>query len=438
MVDQRADARADAIVVGAGVIGSAVTLELSRRGLQTVCVDKAPAAGYGSTSSSSAIVRFTYSTFAGVAMAWEGMHYWRDWETHVGPQDTLAEFIPVPMVLLKEAGGHHERVQPLLDEVGVPYVDMDRPQFESAFPHFDIRRFGPAARLEDDEAPFWGEPTAYHDGALVMHDSGYISDPQLAAQNLATAAKAAGAEFRFGSAVVGIDRVGGRATGVRLDDGSTIGAPIVVNVAGPHSSIIDDLAGVSAAIRGRALRREVYVVPAPGGLDYEVIGPMCGDLDTGVYFRPESGNNVLISNSEPECDELEWVEDPDDCREMLTEDEFLLHVLRTARRMPELRVPHAKRGLVSMYDATPDWLPVYDRTDLGGYYQAIGTSGNQFKNAAIAGHCMAELIKAVESGHDHDADPLRIIGPHTGLPIDLGTFSRNRPFDPDAVNTVMG
>ncbi len=44
----------DAIIIGAGVIGSGVAFELARRGLRTVSVDKLPAAGYGSTSASSA------------------------------------------------------------------------------------------------------------------------------------------------------------------------------------------------------------------------------------------------------------------------------------------------------------------------------------------------------------------------------------------------
>ena len=35
---------------------------------------------------------------------------------------------------------------------------------------------------------------------------------------------------------------------------------------------------------------------------------------------------------------------------------------------------------------------------------------------------MAELIEAVESGHDHDADPLVVEGRYTGLPIDLSTL----------------
>ena len=55
-------------------------------------------------------------------------------------------------------------------------------------------------------------------------------------------------------------------------------------------------------------------------------------------------------------------------------------------RIPTLRIPHRPVGIVGIYDVADDWIPVYDRTDLDGFYVALGTSGNQFKNAAIAGH----------------------------------------------------
>ena len=41
--------RYDAIIVGAGVIGSAIAFELAKKGWRTLNVDKLPAAGYGST-----------------------------------------------------------------------------------------------------------------------------------------------------------------------------------------------------------------------------------------------------------------------------------------------------------------------------------------------------------------------------------------------------
>ncbi|WP_079159812.1 FAD-dependent oxidoreductase [Streptomyces griseus] len=64
----------DAVVVGAGAIGSSVALELARSGLRVVVVDKFGGAGNGSTGASSAVVRFTYPTIAGVDAAWESRY----------------------------------------------------------------------------------------------------------------------------------------------------------------------------------------------------------------------------------------------------------------------------------------------------------------------------------------------------------------------------
>ncbi|MGA0789658.1 MAG: FAD-dependent oxidoreductase, partial [Ilumatobacteraceae bacterium] len=50
------NSRYDAVIIGAGVIGTAVTHELSRRGWRTLTVDKGPAAGFGSTLSAAAAV----------------------------------------------------------------------------------------------------------------------------------------------------------------------------------------------------------------------------------------------------------------------------------------------------------------------------------------------------------------------------------------------
>ena len=47
----------DAIIIGAGIIGAATALGLARKGLNVLSVDRLPAAGYGSTSGSCAIIR---------------------------------------------------------------------------------------------------------------------------------------------------------------------------------------------------------------------------------------------------------------------------------------------------------------------------------------------------------------------------------------------
>ena len=77
----------DVVVIGAGVVGSSIALELARSGRDVLVLDKGGGAGLGSTSASSAIIRFHYSTFEGVATAWEAKFCWEQWPDHLGTID---------------------------------------------------------------------------------------------------------------------------------------------------------------------------------------------------------------------------------------------------------------------------------------------------------------------------------------------------------------
>jgi len=146
---------------------------------------------------------------------------------------------------------------------------------------------------------------------------------------------------------------------------------------------------------------------------------------------------VLIGSVDPDCDPREFV-DPDDYDTTLSQEQWEAQVLRANRRIPTLGVPHEKKGVVDLYDVSDDWLPIYDRSDLDGFYMAIGSSGNQYKNAGAVGQVMADLIEAVESGHDHDASPVVVTGRYTGREIDVGFYSRNREVNPDSSMSVHG
>ena len=80
----------------------------------------------------------------------------------------------------------------------------------------------------------------------------------------------------------------------------------------------------------------------------------------------------------------------------------------------------------------------YDESDLPGFYMAIGTSGNQFKNAPVAGAMMSELIIACEQGCDHDRDPLPFHLERAGRTISIGFFSRRRRINPESSFWVLG
>ena len=51
---------------------------------------------------------------------------------------------------------------------------------------------------------------------------------------------------------------------------------------------------------------------------------------------------------------------------------------------------------------------------------------------------MADLIVAVEGGHDHDREPLVVAGRYSGVPLDIGFFSRNRQVNPNSSMSVHG
>lgn len=419
-------AQADAVVIGAGVIGSAITHELARRGRTVTCVDAGTGVGAGSTSASSAVIRFHYSTRDAVLTAWEAAAQWRDLSEYLGVEDEagMARFVRTGCLAFDFAGANRPDVLAHFDTVGVPYEELTSDQIRRRYPDLDVGDYFPPKAIDDPE--FAADPHGEL-GAYYTPDAGFIDDPMLAAGNFMYAARRQGATLRLRTKVTGIRRHGSRVTGVDLASGDSIDCPIVVNVGGPDSGSINAMAGVvdEMTISHRPLRQEVYVAEAPAGFGIGK-GTAVTDPGLGTYFRPHFGGTLLIGSTEPECDPLEWIDDPADYNVHPTVESFERNIYRTARRLPTLRIPHRPVGLAALYDASDDWVPLYDKTSLAGFYMACGTSGNQFKNAPMVGIFLAELIEAAERGQDHDTDPVQVPGRRTGHDIDLSAFSRRR------------
>jgi sarcosine oxidase subunit beta len=437
---ERTATQPDVVIVGAGIVGCSVAYELARSGRRVTVVDAGPGAGAGSTSASSAIVRFNYSTHTGVATAWESLHGWLGWTEHLGagPAEALARYHRTGGLLLDAPGVPSRRIEDLFHAVGVPFQTWDAETLHERMPSLDLGRHHPPKRVDDPD--FWGDPDGRVGGCFTP-DAGFVDDPALAAQNLRAAAERHGAAFRFRQRVTAVVRDGGRAAGVQLAGGTTVRAGIVVNAAGPASRVVNDLAGVleDFAVSTRPLRQEVHQIPAPD--DYQLgrgLHPFVADPDLGTYFRPAPGGGVLLGGLEPECDPFEWLDDPDVYDPSATGDVYEAQTLRVARRLPSLRVPPRPSGLAGVYDVSDDWTPIYDRTSLDGYYVAIGTSGNQFKNAPVIGLLLRALIDEVEAGRDHDAEPVSVLLPRTGITVDLGAYSRLRALNSDSTFSVLG
>ena len=431
---------ADAIVIGAGVIGTATAFELAKAGYRTLSVDRNREAGHGSTSGSCAIIRVHYSTLEGTAFAWEGYHYWRDWAEYLGTEDErgLAEFRETGCMVMKTPENDYLRKHAAnCEKLGIPFEHWGPDQIRTALPLYDLSRFYPPRRPEDDG---FGETTeGALEGALFWPTAGYISDPALSSHNLMRAAEASGAKFLLGRTVTEILQADGRVAGVRLDDGEEIHAPVVVNVAGPASGHINSMAGVTGdmTISTRALRQEVTHLPAPDGYYSRPGGLVVSDSDIACYSRPEGAGSILVGSEDPPCDPKEWVEDDTDYPRDFTE-QWRVQAMRQAQRAPAIGIPGRMRGVVDLYDVSDDWIPIYDKSSLPGFYMACGSSGNQFKNAPIAGKLMAGLIGYCEAGNDQDANPFSFEMPYTGLDCDTRFYSRKREINRESSFSVLG
>lgn len=431
--------KCEVIIIGAGIIGAAIALEMSRDGKRVLVLDKLPAAGYGSTSNSCAIIRTYYSTLDGTALAYDGYHYWRDWGKYLDFEDEAghAGFVECGTLTMKiEQNDGLKSAMSMADELGLPYDEVDAEGLMQRIPGANLGTFYPARRPEDSD--FAQAGTESIQGAVFWPQSGYVTDPQLATHNLQRAAEANGANFRFNTTVAEIIKEDGRVAGVKTSEGEVIEAPVVINVAGPHSAIINQMAGVADAmnIKTRALRHEVPHVPAPEGFKASDNAPVTSDSDIQTYSRPASGGQILIGSEDPDCDEQVFV-DPDNYDRELSE-QAKVQTMRLAQRFTGLGIPNRIGGVVDLYDVSDDWIPIYDKTDLPGFYVAIGTSGNQFKNAPVVGRLMTALINACESGVDHDANPVSYRLEYLQRDIDIGFYSRNRKINPDSSFSVLG
>ncbi|MDA7598556.1 FAD-binding oxidoreductase [Alphaproteobacteria bacterium] len=427
----------DAIIIGAGVIGACTAFEMAKKGYRTLNIDKGPQAGYGSTSGSCAIIRTYYSTTASCALAYEGWFYWSNWADYLGVTD------PEGMITYHNTGNlviktlHNNcmaDVIAMMDEIGCPYEHLTLDQIADWLPGADTRAYAPAKQASADD---FGVPTGPAiEGAVRFPRGGYVDDPKLSAHNAQYAAEMQGAHFKFNSAVTKIRQANGRVCGVTLDDGTQIDAPVVVNVAGPHSSIINEMAGVldDMKITTRALRHEVAHVPAPSG---ERLGSVYSDSDIFTYARPATQDHILIGSEDPECDEQEWIDNPDEFDRNFSV-QWKTLVMRLGQRMPGLPIPEQAKGVVELYDVTEDWAPIYDKSSLRGFYMACGTSGNQYKNAPVAGKMMTALIEACENGQDHDKDTVVFRLENVGYDLPLSAFSRNREINQNSSFSVLG
>ena len=196
-------------------------------------------------------------------------------------------------------------------------------------------------------------------------------------------ARSLGAKYIKGE-VVEISAVSKQIVGVKLADGDSLGAEVVVNCAGAWAAKLALTAGVKIPVE--PVKRQVFALDT--AVKPQAPLPLTV-LPSGLYFRSETGGLILLGKSmdeDPVGFDFSW----DDKRFM----EILWPEL--AQFVPSFDTLKLIRGWAGLYAVnTLDGNAILGEwPELKGFYLANGFSGHGLQQAPAVGRYISELITA--------------------------------------------
>lgn len=219
-------------------------------------------------------------------------------------------------------------------------------------------------------------------GGAYEPQSGWL-DPVKTTLYFAEQARQRGAELKTGVRALQIAHRGGKVQGVETDQGF-FSAPVVVLAVGPWTAQLHPTPAVPLPLMAK--RGQVCYMTRPGGLPRTEL--TFYDEVTGLYTHPDGDSNLVG---------LDWQFDPvwgPDHYDGEIDEDYVLGAHRAlTHRFPSLVGSKLVRGVVGLYDFTPDGHPIVDGPlGLEGYYVAAGFSGAGFKSSPALGLGLAEMI----------------------------------------------
>ena len=380
----------DAIVIGAGGMGSATAYHLAKSGADVLVLEQFQRGHiFGSSHGETRIIRFFYDKPFYTELMKTAYAEWRDLESMSGKS---LLFITGSVGIGAKGNPYGRAARQSLDAAGVESEWWDAAQLAERFPQF---------RATNNMDILWQKDTGFLRAAECVS-----THLQLAEQH--------GATIREETCVTDIDWQADVPT-VRTENSQFHGKKVVVTAGAWAGSLLAELDLPLTVTKQQVCyyqpadidrfqpdRFPVFTEATPEG-EFIYGIPAFGSFDTGGGLKiARHGRGQVISP---------------DTRERTPDVDYIAHIdAYVQERMPELgKTTHAE---VCLYTETPDEDFIIDaHPHCSNVLIGAGFSGHGFKFCALVGRIMSELVRKGDTGFD--IQPFRIDREHkisSGIP----------------------
>lgn len=355
----------DAIVIGAGVIGTSVAYNLAAMGAKRVLVLERDQIGAGTTSQSSGILRTHYSVIENVVLAQQSWAVFKDFAAHLQDEDASAGLVRCGYLIASPEGPKLEPLAQSLAAQKALGIEVHRLSAQEASERLPICRF-------DDAALIGFEPEAG------------FADAYLVASSYARAARRQGVKFMEGECVTRLVLTQQTVTGVETITGM-FHAPVVISTQNIWAHELAQWTGIQVPLLPE--RHKVMALQGPEAYTYAM--PVYKDLGSAgmLYCRSYGGQQMLVS----EGTAGEALSGPDNTQGDVSMDDVMHVGEQVAERFPSFAEAGLASSWTGVYDVTPDWNPVLGAVpDVPGLVVGFGFSGHGFKLSPAVGRVLAQ------------------------------------------------
>lgn len=358
--------KAEAVIIGGGVIGSAIAYELAKLGFTDVIVVERGYLASGATGRCGAGVRQQWGLKMNCLLARDSIRAFEslDEELDTGYSIEFKQRGYLMLAYSDKLLDQYKKNVALQQSLSIPVKLITPTEAKEIVPY-----------LNTDGLV----------GATFCPKDGHIN-PFTTNISYAIAAQRRGVKYMTFTEVTGINVEKGRITGVETSKGP-IDAPIVINATGGYSRETARMAGVE--IPTHPERHQILVTEpvAP------VQGPMVISLAHGFYCQQTPHGAFIMGFGDP--NELKEHVITSTWQFMEEMAEKILPVL------PPLAQVRVVRQWSGLYNMTPDAQPILGEIPtVKGFFCAVGFSGHGFMLAPETGKLMAEVITGREPHFD--------------------------------------